>query len=355
MKMKFKQLVAAGLFCIAGVACAALPGFTTMYVFGDSLSDAGNFTNGGYPTVNNAPITNSVAQGGTNAGKLWDMSGAVGIFNVTPSNQGGTDYAWAYAQTGSQTVTAPIPIPNPSNPSKPNYITLPTLGLQNQVGQYLARNGRANPAALYVIWAGSNDILDLIFNPANPQNPAQVINNGMINIIAAVSNLYQAGARNFLVIGVPNIALTPISAPNASATEQATGIGVLYGPNGSLATALSNACNSWDAILFANGTTPATGPLHYLKRVLPGINLYAWNPATLSSVLLNPTSAGFPATTYNRNGSPGPNNQTTLVYGTLTGQDSNADDFLFYNFIHPTGKAHLVIAQAIASNAISIQ
>jgi phospholipase/lecithinase/hemolysin len=75
--------------------------------------------------------------------------------------------------------------------------TSPLLGAQVTV--FLATvGGRADPADLYVIWIGSNDFLGGV-------QPSATI----AAITTEIGVLSVAGAKNFLVINVPDISLTP--------------------------------------------------------------------------------------------------------------------------------------------------
>lgn len=316
-----KSLLVIAASLVLNFAQAALPTYSQYVYFGDSLSDMGNFVqNNPLPCVDlSAPVTNSIANGGTNAGNTWANITTQG-FVATPSKSGGNDWAWSGAETGNQLYTDTGPQLSP------------TQGLQNQVAQYLARVGHANPGALYVIWAGSNDILDLVF--AEGKSPVTVISSGTSNIGAAMATLANAGAKNFLVIGVPDISLTPIATnPNVNSSMR---IGILH----SFSSQLSTVCNDWDDLLFSR-----SGPLAAVKKQFPLVTIYTYDVRPLiASVTSNPTAYGFPTTIGGL-----PNNE--VAYCSSSTSDNNPDDYIFYNFIHPTSKAHTIIAESIRAGA----
>ena len=155
----------------------AAPAFTGMYVFGDSLNDAGNFAAFGFPGL---PYSNFHFSNGP----TWteDLAVSLGL-SLTPSEAGGTDFAWGGATTGA-----------PSSQTGP----LPPLDLPTQAGQYLARvGGVADPSGLFVVAGGGNDFF--------AGNVSQVAT----NLSFVITTLASAGAKHFLVPNLPDFSLTP--------------------------------------------------------------------------------------------------------------------------------------------------
>jgi hypothetical protein len=72
--------------------------FTTLFAFGDSLSDAGNdyYIDGGTDPVS------PYYQGHFSNGLTWveDLSNMLGLGTLTPSLKGGHDFAFGGAETG---------------------------------------------------------------------------------------------------------------------------------------------------------------------------------------------------------------------------------------------------------------
>lgn len=166
--MRFVRLFTAGLAVATGLLAAPparAGGFTSVYVFGDSLSDVGN--NGRYSD-----------------GYLWDehVAGAYRV-PLTASSKGGTDYAVSGA-----------------------LITAGANSLPNQVSGYLSAHPQADPKALYAIWGGGNDVLSTIGNAG--KGPV-IQADGISRTLDMIKTLYKAGARQFLIGMVPRTDLTP--------------------------------------------------------------------------------------------------------------------------------------------------
>ncbi len=130
MRMFCSSIAAAALAVVLGAGSAQAQ-YSGAFVFGDSLSDAGQY---------GARFT-------TNPGLSVPMylTQRYGI-TVTPSFFGGTDYA-----QGGARVNAPSPL-IPSS--------APNLSIADQISLQLAK-GPLDPHALYQLWGGSNDLLVL--------------------------------------------------------------------------------------------------------------------------------------------------------------------------------------------------
>lgn len=150
--------------------------YSDMFVFGDSLSETGNFEAIGigglvYP----APY----ATGRFSNGPVWveHLAGNLGL-SVSASAAGGNNYAWGGARTGGQ--------PGP----------LPPFDLGVQALAYLVGTGGvADPDALYVVWGGGNDAL------------AGDVAGSASDIGSIITSLANAGANHFLVPNLPEIGL----------------------------------------------------------------------------------------------------------------------------------------------------
>src|SRR5438270_9151317 len=131
----FKRTMLAGALAL-GVAGSASAQFSNIFFFGDSLTDVGSFKpvlppGTGLFTTNPGPIYATV------------LAGQYG-FTAVPGNQGGNDFAQGGARVSQL----------PGFGSGP---TLTATPVATQITQFLAR-GPLDPNALYVVWAGANDI-----------------------------------------------------------------------------------------------------------------------------------------------------------------------------------------------------
>jgi len=203
-------LAAATLCAVAhsGIASAA---FSGLYVFGDSLSDTGNVETRyetlpvipGVPQVP-APVTDVIGGPGYYNGRASNgplyvdfLSQGLGLSTAPQLDawlDGGTNYAFGGARTHYQIY----------DPTRTQY-----LGLLQQTDAYLAAHPNADPAALYTVWGGSNNVQDIIRGEDAFGNPPQSIEQTVADLRSILLDLHAAGAREFLVPNVPDLALVP--------------------------------------------------------------------------------------------------------------------------------------------------
>jgi phospholipase/lecithinase/hemolysin len=190
----FRCMILTCLVLSPVAALATNPQFSAIYVFGDSYCDVGNI----YAATGGAEPAAPYFGGRFSNGPLWleHVANAWGL-PMKPSLLGGNDYAFGGAE-----VTADVPL------GGPNFIP----SIPHQVAKYLSdHGGKADPNALYVLEGGGNDIVNA--TGGSPQQLAYQIAAG----IAGVENqLRRAGARNFLVPNIFDLALTPIGKANAA-------------------------------------------------------------------------------------------------------------------------------------------
>jgi phospholipase/lecithinase/hemolysin len=201
------------------IACfcfgSSLLGFSSLVIFGDSLSDVGNVSG---QTFGIAPGSNYF-QGRYSNGPLWVEQLALdqGLPAPVRSRSSGSDWAYAGTKTGPGTTTFV-------------FFSFPNLG--TQINNYL--NGRT-PAAdeLFVVWGGGNDFIDGQTNPSIP----------VTNITNHVTALANAGAKHFLVPNLPLLGNVPRFNESASSGTMNLRSGQF---NAQLATALTNLESSLD-------------------------------------------------------------------------------------------------------------
>jgi outer membrane lipase/esterase len=170
--------------------------FSNLYVFGDSLSDQGNIstlTGGAIPP---AEYTDGSTTGRFTNGKNYVdyLAQDLGL-TVTPSLLGGTNYAYGGART--------------------NYHILPppALSLIQQRDAYLAHlgGGKADPNALYIVWAGANNLSDILTNlQTNPlYNPYPDLASAGADIAGVIASLAASGVRHIIAPNIPDLGLVP--------------------------------------------------------------------------------------------------------------------------------------------------
>jgi phospholipase/lecithinase/hemolysin len=289
--------------------------------FGDSLSDSGNhFIFTGQSTSQPFPLGPP------------DSSYNIGGHHFSNGN------TWA-----EQLATA-LHLPTSGNPSlrRPGVFTNYAVGqararagaptfsvfdLQTQVQEYLADfGGQVDPGTLVAIWIGGNDVSDALMalvDPAQGLPVAQGILAAAGPAVAnAVTTLYAAGARMFLIVNVPDFAYTPYV--RFLDATMAPGI----------AGAATSFTTSFDAVLaqiVASLFTLPPDPVHPLRfATLLDAN------ALIGQIVTSPESFGI-ANATDRCTTPG------IVGHAIC---STPHRYLFWDGIHPTSTGHHAVAEA---------
>ena len=289
-----RTALAAALVLAAAPAFAANDPYSQTIFIGDSLSDSGHFR---------PALIQAVGPGGaligrftTNPGVVWSewVADYYGT-NATSDNQGGTNYAVGGARTGVNTAGALGPIPS----------------LATQTTNYLAANGgRADPNALYTVWGGANDL----FAVAGGAPAQSTITNAVTAQIGVIGALRNAGAEYILVPTVPDLGVTPQFRAGGAA-QQAAGT--------QLATTYNNALY---------GGIAASG-----LRVIP---LDTFN--LLREITANPAPYGITNVT-------GTACNPQITASSVTCSPTNtipgaAESYAFADGVHPSSKAHRILA-----------
>ncbi|HVC61235.1 MAG TPA: SGNH/GDSL hydrolase family protein [Acetobacteraceae bacterium] len=307
MKRKCRIAIAMGALLLA-LSPVAAHAYSTLYVFGDSLSDAGNVflattaPGSPFPPQPAAPYAN----GQYSNGPIWveDLAASLGLGPVLPSLAGGTDFAFGGATTGYTATLSP---------------TVPVPTLTQQVGLFLAAvSGLAPRSALYSVWIGSNDVFNIISGGATGSTALLEAQGAARTEASAIAALAAAGATNFLVPLVGDLGITPT-------------LTALGAPVAAAGTALAAA---YDTALQTDLASLAP---------TPGIDLSFLNTfALLDGVVATPGAYGFTDVT------------NPCYVGPYTGGGSVCPDpakYLFWDALHPTAAGQAAIAHA-ALNAV---
>ncbi len=190
------------------------PAFTSLTIFGDSLSDTGN-TQALYAGFGFAvPDPMQPYFGGRfSNGLIWTELLATGLGlpgAAAPLHLGGSNYAYGGARTGG------------AAPSMANPIPGVLFQTQSMWGASHPGLTGADASGLYVVVAGGNDMRDA--RTAAPGNSALENSFRQLSAEAAVANLKSSlgilasrGAKNVLISNLPNLGQTP----------EAVGLGVV--------------------------------------------------------------------------------------------------------------------------------
>jgi phospholipase/lecithinase/hemolysin len=271
-----------------------------LVIFGDSLSDTGNAA---LATGGALPNPALYYQGRFSNGPIWvdTLAKYLGEPAVGPSLAGGLDYAFGGATVAYQNQ----PPPESAFPR-----------VSQQVGQYLAGH---TPAAndLFIVWGGANDFIESFSSPTGPINPTLSAD----TLASSLGTLANAGAREFVVPNLAPIGEAPFF----------RGLGI---------PGLSAAADQWTAAFDAE----LSADVGSFKSGHPGATVVSLDVAGRFQQATQPSNPlGFVNTT----DSVGP-----LVPGSpfLAAVTATApQDYLFFDGIHPTSKAHQLVGVEAAA------
>ena len=316
MKFRARVLLLTALSALAFqplVVRAELLEISDMFVFGDSLSDGGN---SGLITQAAAGVTfppspyagGRYSNGPTTVEHLWNLYNTDG--GLHPSLAGGTNFAVGGATTGTGNFNEFNDVVPPE--LRPAYADFGAAWQLEQFQAYVAANSFDPSTSLFVVWLFPNDVFYQNATGALPGtvpgSPGgdNVVANGIANVLTTIQILAAAGAQHFLVPNLANLANTPAFAGTP-----------LAGP-------LSDLSNAYNANLAEQ--------LALLDAAIAAeITLFDLD-GLFQRILADPAAVGLTNTT-------GPCVQN------LQNGLCNPGEWLFWDGVHPTTRAHEIIAR----------
>lgn len=303
----YRMVVAIVLIAISASA-SAVENIERVFIFGDSLSDAGNIyaltgetSKAPYSPIPSAPyaigghhFSNSRTWAERLAQALRDSNGGKASLDG-PGQNGNYAHGGARARYDS-------PSDAPSS--------------LHQVSQFLSDYGSVPAGALMVIEFGGNDLRDaLVAGAADPNAVAPILQDALIDTATAIQTLYVAGARRFLVANAPDIGKAPVVRMSGASAAASYLVGVY---NSELETVLQ-----------------------YLEFSIPKIRIDRLDLAALiNGVVSNPDDWGF-------------DDATSPCLSFLVESGAKCDDpetHFFWDGLHPTGAGH----EAVADLALAV-
>ena len=282
--------------------------YTQLVVFGDSLSDPGNYY-AAYHEVSQRPFA-PIPDAPYAIGGLHFSNGATWVEQLGREMHAGNSTGPALRHLGGSNFAVG------RARARAGAANFPYYDLSTQVGLFLGQTGnRAQPEALYVIWIGANDLKDALESlavDATFATAGAIIQQAVGATAGNLQALWAAGARHFLLVDMPDLGYTPYVA----------GLGpvALYA-----AAQLTGAYNGGLAQVVA------------ALSALPGIDIVRFDiNATLQGVALNPAASGVPDFTT-------PCLRFAVVVDAVC---RNAEQHMFWDAIHPTRAGHELIAEA---------
>jgi phospholipase/lecithinase/hemolysin len=273
---------------LGAVSVAWAGPYSQLIVFGDSLSDVGNIASATFGSDPGPYYWNNRFSNGPVY--VESLATGLGLPAISSSTAGGNDFAYGGAQT--------------SGTGGLNGLFIKDV--DEQVSQYVSTR-TADPNALYLIFAGANDLINGQTNVSVPVN----------NISQDLNRLITAGARKFFVFNLPPLGYTPRFDGSITTFNQYNNLSSQF--NTSLATMLGNL---------------QAGNAALTVRSLDVASLF-------SQAIADPAEFGL--TNVTTPAAPG------LEPGTSSYDRSriatNANQYLFWDDLHPTTTVQAELAQ----------
>ena len=268
-----------------------LPQVSNLLAFGDSLSDMGNAKD----SILNVPDVPPYWQGRFSNGPVWleYVSTAFGLTTTVGSlSEQGDNRAFGGAQTGQGF----------------SYLLLQNVG--TQIANYLANvQTTISSNDIVALWAGGNDFL---YGTANSDTI-------VANMESHLRQLYEAGARQFIVPNLPPLEKTP-EILTRSQNQQSTIAAEVISYNTKLANLISD----------------LTAELGIAVNFIDAWSLF-------NDIVANKAALGFTNTQDAACSAP-----STLLPLPICNSNSdvanNPDEYLFFDKAHPTRVMHEFIA-----------
>jgi phospholipase/lecithinase/hemolysin len=221
-------LIVLGPVFVRAQGAKPAPDYTTIVVFGDSLSDTGNvadLTEAKYGVRIPGPFADYTDGRFTDgADTLPPAENYFGVWieqlaatfpsrpAVKASLDGGTNYAYGFAFTGRGTSVFSF--------GSDDSLSVTVNNVGQQITDYLATHPKINDKTLFVVWGGANDLL-------NATSDDDVIDAG-INQTLNIQRLIDAGATQFIVPNLPPLGLVPRLNGSPTTSVPATAAAKLY-------------------------------------------------------------------------------------------------------------------------------
>ncbi len=315
LKIKYskemKKLLAI-LFSAAACTASNAADYSLMYVFGDSYSDVGNYS------VSQSPSRSPYAyEGRWSNGKLWNeyLAEKLGMnaptiskeyMNGDSPEEGQNNFAYAGARSEKNN-SSEIPTVYEEIHGLPEYEIYLYVGF-DRYGVNFSEND------LVLVWGGINDVVfwdDVIFEGYESSDYGR---ESAQNMAKRVHELINMGAKNLVVLNLPNLAHLPIASEGVQ----------------------------WRPVWFEEGTQAFNETFANEINALvetykdEGVQITQVDIFTLfNSIMNDPRNYGFEDT------------ESELIVALEENGDLDQDKYLFFDEMHLTTAGHKVIADAV--------
>jgi phospholipase/lecithinase/hemolysin len=206
------------------------------------------------------------------------------------------------------------------------------FSLQNQIQKYLDEHAVVNPDALFVVWAGANNYLDL------PEDIDSTVNQVILGLQTSIERLVENGATHLFVVNIPDLSTTPAAQEFDSQQELQE---MSYKHNQKLKQMVGQ-----------------------LKQKYPTVRFVEYDiTEIMGDIIAHPEEHGFKDGHHtccefidNNTQSLGQYSEiqssklltsvNQLAFASTKGHDV-CDDYLFFDLYHPTAHAHWLMAEEI--------
>jgi len=289
------------LLCwLLSASLIAGPAFNRLIVFGDSLSDNGNL----YEYMRHqVPQSPPYFEGRFSNGPAW-----VELLSEKYAPEKVSDFLLDYAFGGAGVY---------EGEDDDGMFTL-----KNEISMYLsAHNNAADPDSLYVIWIGANNYL------AIPEDTDAAVSEVTEGIRHGIQRLIDSGAKQFLVLNIPDLGTTPIASEFGEVEK------------------MHRYSSQHNQRLLQ--------VIDELRQSYADLNWYFYDvEQMLNKAIENPENYGLTNikdTCYEAMVDKG--SQQTVLHMARTllsdGDQSACDGYLFFDPVHPTETAHTILADEI--------
>ncbi|MDX2347207.1 MAG: SGNH/GDSL hydrolase family protein [Legionella sp.] len=292
---------------IASVASAApAASINKIVVFGDSLSDTGNL----YEYMRHQlPMSPPYYEGRFTNGPVWIEHVLTHYFPSNPKLHL-SNYAFGGSGVGSEGENDEDDIGDGA-----------MLNLDAEVSSYLlAHDDKTDASSLYVVWMGSNNYLSL------PEDLDDEVEFTLAGIRRSLDTLVQKGAKNIMVMGVPDLGKTPMALEFESTDDL---------------TYLSHQHN-----------TKLKAEVEQLRALHPDVQWVFFDvDVLLTDALTQPALYGFSNVTGTCYDALDylPSSQSVLNMASRIKPGVHPEDvcdtYLFFDPVHPSSRAHAYIAE----------
>ncbi|MBL9190164.1 MAG: autotransporter domain-containing protein [Opitutaceae bacterium] len=301
MKTPSFPLAAVSALALVASVFAQNRTFTNQYSFGDSLSDSGNlFAATRLLGAPNPPPP--YFQGRFSNGPVFTelLGNNLALAAATPvAVRSSLNFAFGGSMAGG---TNALP---------------PSLTLQ--IGLFQQRGITPQRTDLFTVLAGANDLIPVLTAASTPTNPAALDAAGFAaaqSVATGVQSLIGLGAKNLVVLGLPNLGLTPrtLAAGGPGGTGSLFGTRATVAFNGQLRTRLQ-------------GIASAAADVNLVYVDLQGV---------IDRLAQDYRALGFAnATSY------------YLAPAAQGGGQGDPNSYIFWDDIHPTARTHALLADIV--------